>query len=161
MPNIKKELEVINVDEEDNYNNIRQQISNTIDDKINNDNQPDDKPTDDKQTDDNKAEDVIKDIPDHDNTYHKDTPDKSQCRQVVANMAPKMPCPDCGRLLSKKTLTYTHKYQCTRINKKEKGEELDHPPPKPQIPSKNEERGQTPSYIRKPPVKRYEHINLF
>ena len=148
MPKIKKELEVINVDEEDNYNNIREQISNTIDDKINNDNQPDDKPTDDNQTDDNKAEDVIKDNPDHDNIYHKDTPDKSQC-------------PDCGRLLSKKTLKYTHKYQCTRINKKEKAEELHQPPPKPQIPSKNEERGQTPSYIRKPPVKRYEHINLF
>ena len=41
--------------------------------------------------------------------------DKLPCRQQVANMEARLPCPDCGRLVSKKTLRYTHKYQCPKI----------------------------------------------
>lgn len=138
MPKIKKELEVVNVDDEDNYNSIREQISNTnnavidtnADDKPSDDNKAEDKPS----GDDNKAED--------DNISYKATQKKTLC-------------PDCGKLLSMKTLKYTHKYQCTHNNRKK--EELHQPPPKPQLLNKNE----APSYIRKPPVKRYDHINLF
>ena len=46
--------------------------------------------------------------------YYKPTPDKAQC-------------PDNGKLLSRITLKYTHKYQCTGINRKEQAAELRRP----------------------------------
>ena len=37
---------------------------------------------------------------------------KSGAFALGSKAADKLPCPDCGRLLSKKTLTYSHKYHC-------------------------------------------------
>ena len=69
-------------------------------------------------------------------------------------------CPDCGRLVSQKTLRYTHKYQCPNKAhpapiKEEKPQIIKtgtqvHSPAKPTI-------MQSPYSLRQ----RYEHINLF
>ena len=72
----------------------------------------------------------------------------------------KLNCLDCGKL-AQHTLRYTHKYQCPKHEHVKIIKHVNKPPSKPQLASKIEEQEQKPTYIRKPPVKRYDHINLF
>ena len=80
----------------------------------------------------------------------------------------RLPCPDCGRLLSKKTLRYTHKYQCpnkpqtlkqapnTREPTASTKEPTASTSTKEPAPSKP-----TLMQSRRAPIQRYEHIKLF
>ena len=78
-------------------------------------------------------------------------------------------CPDCKKIVSKKTLRYTHKYQCPARVKPEPTTIETEDPPAPIRTKRTRENVAAPAtptimqttYMRKPSVQRYEHINLF
>lgn len=113
MPKIKKTLEVIDINnEDDNYEEVRNKISNIKEEEI-------------------KEEEIKED----------------KIKKVI-NKALNVPCPDCGKLVSKKTLKYTHKYQCVARNKQPNKIE--------DLPNKKTEES---IIINKP--KKYDHFKLF
>ena len=68
----------------------------------------------------------------------------------------KVSCPDCGRSVSKKTLRYTHKYQCTgrqSVSMREPSPEATPAPAKPVM--------MKSPFLRKPPESRYGHLEFF
>jgi len=104
---------------------------------------------------------------------HIEPPVVAQPQKVRKVEDGKLLCPDCGRLLSKKTLNYSHKYQCKGqksiieiedvkddkrgvANQEEEGSPKltvrNHKPSQPKAPVTN---------TRRPPVRRYDHINIF
>lgn len=156
----KKQIEVVNLEdekeeEEEDYIAARKALDNDI------------KTAEDKIEENKTAEVKIEeDITPVVNTPVKKPDEKTQC-------------PDCGKLVSKKTLRYTHKYQCSaktqqhtpikeapQIKETTPKELLSHAlrgettpiisevvPTKPTI-------TQTP-YFSRPRPQRYEHIKLF
>lgn len=135
----KKQIEVVNLEdekeeEEEDYIAARKALDNDI------------KSTEDKTTEDQIEDKIEEDIPPVVNTLVK-KPDE------------KTPCPDCGKLVSKKTLRYTHKYQCSAKTQQHTPIKEASPiisevvPTKPTI-------TQTP-YFSRPRPQRYEHIKLF
>lgn len=88
----------------------------------------------------------------------------------------KLPCPDGGRLLSKKTLNYTHTAQCKhKRNLKEHNIELEdlnvseeeapeeHHKTEPSVLTHKASQGKTnlTRTLRRQPVRRYDHIKIF
>ena len=70
----------------------------------------------------------------------------------------KVSCPDCGRSVSKKTLRYTHKYQCT--GRRENANVTREPSPEaPTAPTRPVVMRSV--FGRKAPSARYEHLQFF
>jgi len=82
----------------------------------------------------------------------------------------KLPCPDCGRLLSKKTLNYSHKYQCRGKKNMIEIEDVqddksESPKERPTTRDIKQDKPSQPkapvTNTRRPPVRRYDHISIF
>ena len=144
MPRVKKQIEVVNIEDDEDYITARTKLDKH-EDKI-----------------EDKIEDKVED---------------------------KLPCPDCGRLVSKKTLRYTHKYQCpSKSLQNIKQRKVEQPSAKDPLISKPTATemstvgnvvandgsaavgSEAPNIApfrgdvmqsRRAPIRRYEHINLF
>ena len=177
MPRMnKKQLEVVNVEDDEDYITARNVLSDAKpEDKpvinvqntppeekpeeqpeINVQNTPPEEKTEEKTED--KPEDILENKPE-DKPEDKPAQQKYDDKTVEDRIA----CPDCGRLVSKKTLRYTHKYQCPgKTQQNIKKQKVEQPPAKePPISEQATPTKPTLMQSRRAPQRRYEHINLF